>query len=175
MFNVVAALAGNNAYGAPETEQRTSILPSPRISTQFGVAQKRTLRNNASKFLSRLISLVASSNPRWAYGASYSIMDIKLFQGPLSTLRISLISASSSTHRNSMGAKTLFPAFLCSKMRCTIIAPPNAGHMSTWVVSTFYPRWAKPLCLEVGPHWRRSQPPRELAELPSIHSPWSLI
>ncbi len=63
----------------------------------------------------------------WAYGASYSITNVKLFQGILSTLRISLISASSSTHGNSMGAKTLFPALSCSKMTCTIVAPPNAG------------------------------------------------
>lgn len=63
----------------------------------------------------------------WSYGASYSITRIKLFQRNFSSLRISLISASSSTHGNSMGAKTLFPAFSCSGTKCTIIAPPDAG------------------------------------------------
>jgi len=63
----------------------------------------------------------------WAYGSSHSITQVKLFQGTLSTLRISLISASSSTHGNSMGAKTIFPAFSCSGVGCTIVAPPNAG------------------------------------------------
>ena len=35
MFNVVAELAGNNVYGAADTEKRTTIR---RISTQFGTA-----------------------------------------------------------------------------------------------------------------------------------------
>ena len=35
-------LTENNAYGTTETDQRTSILPSQRISTQFGTAPKRT-------------------------------------------------------------------------------------------------------------------------------------
>ena len=35
MFDVVAELAGNNAYGAADTEKRTTIR---RISTQFGAA-----------------------------------------------------------------------------------------------------------------------------------------
>ena len=41
MFDVVAELTGNNAYGAADTEKRTSILPSRRISTQFGAAAKK--------------------------------------------------------------------------------------------------------------------------------------
>jgi hypothetical protein len=32
----------------------------------------------------------------------------------------------SSTHGNSMGQRTLFPAFSCSGNTCTITAPPNA-------------------------------------------------
>jgi len=42
MLNAVAELTGNNASGAAETEQRTSILPSRQISTQLGAAPKRT-------------------------------------------------------------------------------------------------------------------------------------
>ncbi|KAG6856106.1 hypothetical protein H0H87_007358 [Tephrocybe sp. NHM501043] len=36
-------------------------------------------------------------------------------------------SASSSTHGNSMGARTIFPAFTCAGTTCTITAPPHAG------------------------------------------------
>ncbi|KNZ82368.1 WSC domain-containing protein 2, partial [Termitomyces sp. J132] len=37
------------------------------------------------------------------------------------------LEASSSTHGNSMGARTIFPAFTCSGTTCTITAPPNSG------------------------------------------------
>ncbi|KAJ7054494.1 glyoxal oxidase N-terminus-domain-containing protein [Mycena amicta] len=44
------------------------------------------------------------------------------------TMRVSLIAATSSTHGNTMGSRTLFPAFDCDALtsRCTITAPPNA-------------------------------------------------
>ncbi|KAG6836636.1 hypothetical protein H0H93_005663 [Arthromyces matolae] len=63
----------------------------------------------------------------WAYGGKYTINNVKLYQGTTANLRISLLSASSSTHGNSMGARTIFPAFSCSGTTCTITAPPNAG------------------------------------------------
>ncbi|KAG6890187.1 hypothetical protein C0995_010892 [Termitomyces sp. Mi166 len=63
----------------------------------------------------------------WVYSGTYTITNVKLYQGTTSNLRISLLSASSSTHGNSMGARTIFPAFTCSGTTCTITAPPNAG------------------------------------------------
>ncbi|KAJ7222415.1 hypothetical protein GGX14DRAFT_428693 [Mycena pura] len=61
----------------------------------------------------------------WAYGSKNTIT-VTLHQGTTSTMRVSLIAATSSTHGNSMGSRTLFPAFTCVKNTCTITAPPNA-------------------------------------------------
>ncbi|KAJ6479629.1 hypothetical protein C8R45DRAFT_1076519 [Mycena sanguinolenta] len=61
----------------------------------------------------------------WAYGSQHTI-DITLHQGTTSTMKVSLIAATSSTHGNAMGSRTLFPAFSCVKSTCTITAPPNA-------------------------------------------------
>ncbi|KAG6840782.1 hypothetical protein C0991_004387 [Blastosporella zonata] len=67
------------------------------------------------------------SNTDWAYGGKYTITNVHLHQGTTANLRISLLSASSSTHGNAMGARTIFPAFTCAGTTCTITAPPNAG------------------------------------------------
>ncbi|TFK38505.1 hypothetical protein BDQ12DRAFT_723345 [Crucibulum laeve] len=67
------------------------------------------------------------SNTDWAYGGSYTITNVHLFQGTTATMRVSLLAAVSSTHGNAMGARTIFPAFSCSGTTCTITAPPNAG------------------------------------------------
>ncbi|KAF8156193.1 hypothetical protein K438DRAFT_2026364 [Mycena galopus ATCC 62051] len=61
----------------------------------------------------------------WAYGSKHSISVI-LHQGTTSTMKISLIAGTSSTHGNAMGSRTIFPAFNCVKNTCTITAPPNA-------------------------------------------------
>ncbi|KAF8882972.1 copper radical oxidase [Infundibulicybe gibba] len=63
----------------------------------------------------------------WAYGGKFTITNVKLFQGTTAAIKVSLVSAVSSTHGNSMGARTIFPAFTCSGTTCTITAPPNAG------------------------------------------------
>lgn len=67
------------------------------------------------------------TNTDWAYGQQYTISNVKLFQGTTVNLRISLLAASSSTHGNAMGARTIFPAFTCAGTTCTITAPPNSG------------------------------------------------
>jgi hypothetical protein len=46
-----------------------------------------------------------------------------------SAAKVSLMSAVSSTHGNSMGQRTYFPEFHCSGSTCTITTPPNA-HVS---------------------------------------------
>ena len=61
----------------------------------------------------------------WAYGGQYQI-NVQLFQGTTSTMKVSLVGATSSTHGNAMGGRTLFPAFTCSGNTCTVTAPPNS-------------------------------------------------
>ncbi|TDL23466.1 copper radical oxidase [Rickenella mellea] len=65
------------------------------------------------------------SGTDWTYSSSHQIT-VQLFQGSTSGMRVSLISAVSSTHGNSMGQRTIFPAFSCSGNTCTVTAPPNA-------------------------------------------------
>jgi hypothetical protein len=40
-------------------------------------------------------------------------------------MKASLLGVVTSTHGNSMGQRTIFPAFACSGNTCTITAPPN--------------------------------------------------
>ncbi|KAA1470743.1 copper radical oxidase [Dentipellis sp. KUC8613] len=61
----------------------------------------------------------------WDYGGTYTI-NVHLFHGDTSTLKVSLVAATSSTHGNTMGGRTIFPAFSCNGNACTITAPPNA-------------------------------------------------
>ncbi|KAL8954462.1 MAG: hypothetical protein Q9193_007236 [Seirophora villosa] len=62
------------------------------------------------------------ANKAWAYGASIPITVNLPGGGPA---RVSLMGAESSTHGNSMGQRTLFPAVNCAGNTCTITAPPN--------------------------------------------------
>ncbi|TFK51378.1 copper radical oxidase [Heliocybe sulcata] len=61
----------------------------------------------------------------WEYNGQYQIT-VKLYQADTSTMRVSLLAASSSTHGNMFGGRTIFPEFSCSGNVCTITAPPNA-------------------------------------------------
>ncbi|KAJ7025972.1 galactose oxidase [Mycena alexandri] len=61
----------------------------------------------------------------WAYGSKNEIT-VTLHHGKTSTMKVSLIAATSSTHGNAMGSRTIFPKFSCVKNTCTITAPPNA-------------------------------------------------
>lgn len=66
------------------------------------------------------------TNTDIAYGATFTI---EVTAGNVANLKVSLIGATASTHGNSMGQRTIFPAFTCSGSTCTITAPPNA-HVS---------------------------------------------
>jgi hypothetical protein len=68
--------------------------------------------------------VVTVSNTDWSYGGKFQI-NIQTFQGQ--TLRVSLVAAVSSTHGNTMGGRTIFPAFTCNGNTCTVTAPPNAN------------------------------------------------
>ncbi|KAI0364868.1 galactose oxidase [Pilatotrama ljubarskyi] len=61
----------------------------------------------------------------WTYGGTYTI-HVTLHEGTTDTMRVSLIAATSSTHGNAMGMRTIFPEFSCNGNTCTVTAPPNA-------------------------------------------------
>lgn len=65
------------------------------------------------------------SSRDWSYGQKISIA-VMLFHGTTSSMRVSLMGAEASTHGNSMGQRTLFPAFTCTGNLCTVTAPPDA-------------------------------------------------
>jgi Domain of unknown function (DUF1929) len=69
--------------------------------------------------------VVTVPNIDWAYGGQFQI-NVQLFQGQTSGMRVSLVAATSSTHGNAMGARVIFPAFSCQGNVCTVTAPPNA-------------------------------------------------
>ena len=64
------------------------------------------------------------TNRDWTYGQQITI-NIQTFTG--AQPRVSLLGAESSTHGNSMGQRTIFPAVTCGGNTCTITAPPNAN------------------------------------------------
>ena len=62
------------------------------------------------------------TNKDWTYGQSVAIT---ITAGNAANVRVSLMGAESSTHGNSMGQRTIFPAVSCAGNTCTITAPPN--------------------------------------------------
>ncbi|KAL8943818.1 MAG: hypothetical protein Q9216_000811 [Gyalolechia sp. 2 TL-2023] len=63
------------------------------------------------------------TNKDWAYGDQITIT---VTAGDTANMRASLLGAVSSTHGNSMGQRTIFPAVSCAGGTCTITAPPDA-------------------------------------------------
>lgn len=59
----------------------------------------------------------------WAYGSEHTIT---VTAGNTANMRASLMGAVSSTHGNSMGQRTIFPAISCAGNSCTITAPPDS-------------------------------------------------
>jgi len=66
------------------------------------------------------------TNKDWSYGQTITIT---VTRGAIDNIKVSLLAAVSSTHGNSMGQRTIFPAFSCAGTTCTITAPPNS-HVS---------------------------------------------
>lgn len=100
----------------------------------------------------------------WQYGGQYQIV-VNLFHGTTDTMRVSMIAATSSTHGNAMGGRTIFPEFSCAGTTCTITAPPNA--------KVCPPGWHQLFILD-GPtpsysHWIRvGGDPARLGEWPNF-------
>ncbi|KAL8733207.1 MAG: hypothetical protein Q9166_002224 [cf. Caloplaca sp. 2 TL-2023] len=63
------------------------------------------------------------ANKDWGYGASIQLTNVGLNGG--GATRVSMLGAESSTHGNTMGQRTLFPAVSCAGGTCTITTPPN--------------------------------------------------
>ncbi|KAL5436596.1 hypothetical protein PMIN06_010796 [Paraphaeosphaeria minitans] len=63
---------------------------------------------------------IAASQSDWAYSGLYT------FTVDQPVAKMSLLGATGSTHGNSMGQRTIFPAFVCSGNSCTVTAPPDA-------------------------------------------------
>jgi len=65
------------------------------------------------------------SKTNWAYDAG---IKLTVTSGSTSNLHVSLVAASSNTHGNTMGARTIFLAINnCNNQICTIKSPPHAG------------------------------------------------
>ncbi|KAI0878936.1 WSC domain-containing protein [Hypoxylon argillaceum] len=62
------------------------------------------------------------TNKDWSYGSKITVT---LGIIPTGTIKASLLGSVSSTHGNSMGARTLFPAISCIATLCTVTAPPS--------------------------------------------------
>ncbi|KAM5480390.1 putative (methyl)glyoxal oxidase [Microsporum canis] len=63
------------------------------------------------------------TNKDWAYGGKYKI---QITSGNMANIKVSLMGMVSSTHGNSFGSRTIFPAMSCSGTTCTITAPPDS-------------------------------------------------
>ncbi|RDW66140.1 E set [Coleophoma cylindrospora] len=63
------------------------------------------------------------TNTDWAYGAAITLTNVVTPAG--GAVRVSMLAAVSSTHGNSMGQRTLFPAVSCTGTTCTVTAPPT--------------------------------------------------
>jgi Domain of unknown function (DUF1929) len=80
------------------------------------------------------------TNLNW--GQSFQIAITSLPSGNAANIKVSLMGAVSTTHGNSMGQRTFFPAISCTTTSCTIQAPPNA-HVSP-------PGWFQVFVLDKG-------------------------
>ncbi len=65
----------------------------------------------------------ALTNKDWNYGQSVTFT---VTSGSTANVKLSLLGSVVSTHGNSMGQRTLIPAFTCAGNTCTVTAPPNA-------------------------------------------------
>jgi hypothetical protein len=69
---------------------------------------------------------IAPAQRHWDYGETITVTGITAPNAGVGALRFSMLGAVSSTHSNSMGQRTIFPAVSCSGSTCTITAPPEA-------------------------------------------------
>jgi Domain of unknown function (DUF1929)/Glyoxal oxidase N-terminus len=63
------------------------------------------------------------TNTDWEYNENIAFT---VTSGSTANLKVSMLGAVSSTHGNSMGQRTLFPAFSCSGNSCSLTTPTNS-------------------------------------------------
>lgn len=105
-------VSGSDPQDATHPEElRVEVFNPPYILS--GAARPSfTLTNNAAE--------------NYGYGAPITLT-VTIPSGNTGNVRISLLGAVASTHGNSMGQRTLFPAFSCSGSSCTVTTPPNVN------------------------------------------------
>lgn len=67
------------------------------------------------------------STDDWAYGQQVTVTVTPSAGSSAAGYKVSILGAVSSTHGNSMNQRTIFPAFSCTGLTCTVTAPPNAN------------------------------------------------
>ena len=110
-----ARIAGRSA--SPATVEQVRIA--------FGLNRPLPIRYLLNGATQPSIAATAA-NKDWSYGNTYTVT-INLPSGNAGNVKFSLLGGVSSTHGNSMGQRTIFPAFSCAGNTCTITAPPNAN------------------------------------------------
>ena len=71
---------------------------------------------------------IVNNQTSFGYGETITL-NVRQYQGTAGDIKVSMMGADSSTHGNSMGQRTIFPAVSCSGNTCTVTTPPNA-HVS---------------------------------------------
>lgn len=120
------------------------------------------LLNNAGK--TRPVLTVPDYSKDWVHGSRYTVQVSSTTTGG-GVQKFSLLGSVSSTHGNSMGARTLFPAFTCSGTTCTIQAPPDANVCPPGWYQLFYLVGGYPA---VGTYVRIGGDPAKLGNWPSL-------
>jgi Domain of unknown function (DUF1929) len=69
---------------------------------------------------------IVNNQTSYGYGETVTL-NVKQYQGTAGDVKVSMMAADSSTHGNSMGQRTIFPAVSCSGTICTVTTPPNAN------------------------------------------------
>lgn len=72
------------------------------------------------------IFTIVNNVTSFGYGETITL-NVVQYQGLPSDIKVSLMGADSSTHGNSMGQRTIFPAVSCSGTTCVVTTPPNAN------------------------------------------------
>jgi Domain of unknown function (DUF1929) len=69
---------------------------------------------------------IVNNKTSFGYGETITL-NIRQYQGTAGDIKVSMMGSDSSTHGNSMGQRTIFPAVSCSGTTCTVSMPPNAN------------------------------------------------
>ncbi|OCL02176.1 copper radical oxidase [Glonium stellatum] len=127
---------GRAGFGTSSDPNLNALLydPSKPVNQRISVMANTIIARSAILLMDGRV-LVSGSDPEdscypqdinntdWAYGQT---VPFTITSNSSGAIRVSLIGAVSSTHGNSMGQHTIFPAFSCSGNFCTVTAPPNA-------------------------------------------------